>query len=140
MLPLVELTDTTTCKLRLHGLFSLRFATHKLPHLWLWDPTQRFKSPVFDLVATTRFHQHLIRVLVSVNTCRVRRLQKHSDLTEVTHKSFKSLQNIVRVFLLDLEVLDWNPKRFRGRGPNLNFAKFDLLCESSNSVKTPLNV
>ena len=32
--PLVELTDTTTCKLRIHGLLlSLAFAKHKHPHL-----------------------------------------------------------------------------------------------------------
>ena len=30
LLPLVELTDMTTCKLRLHRLFSLGFAKHKL--------------------------------------------------------------------------------------------------------------
>ena len=34
--PPIELTDTTTCKLRIHGLLlSLAFAKHKHPRLWL---------------------------------------------------------------------------------------------------------
>ena len=62
---LVELTDTTTCKLRIHGLLlSLAFAKHKHPCLWLWDPTQRFSntnSPVCDSKTTFEGldHQHL---------------------------------------------------------------------------------
>jgi len=32
LLPLVELNDMTTCKLRLHRLFSLGFAAHKLSY------------------------------------------------------------------------------------------------------------
>ena len=61
---LVELTDTTTCKLRIHGLLSLAFAKHKHPRLWLWDPTQRFSnsnSPVCDSKTTLEGldHQHL---------------------------------------------------------------------------------
>ena len=43
--PPVELTDTTTYKLRIHGLLlSLAFAKHKHPRLWLWDLTQRFSN------------------------------------------------------------------------------------------------
>ena len=43
--PPVELTNTTTCKLRIHGLLlSLAFAKHKHSRLWLWDPTQRFSN------------------------------------------------------------------------------------------------
>ena len=63
--PPIELTDTTTCKLRIHGLlFSLAFAKHKHPCLWLWDPTQRFSntnSPVCDFKTTLEGldHQHL---------------------------------------------------------------------------------
>ena len=63
--PPVELTDMTTCKLRIHGLLlSLAFAKHKHPHLWLWDPTQRFSntnSPVCDSKTTLEGldHQHL---------------------------------------------------------------------------------
>ena len=63
--PSVELTDTTTCKLRIHGLLlSLAFAKHKHPRLWLWDPTQRFSntnSPVCDSKTTLEGldHQHL---------------------------------------------------------------------------------
>ena len=30
-------------QLQLHELLYLRFAEHKLPRLWLWDPTQRFQ-------------------------------------------------------------------------------------------------
>ena len=63
--PLVELTDTTMCKLRIHELLlSLAFAKHKHPRLWLWDPTQRFSntnSPVCDSKTTFEGldHQHL---------------------------------------------------------------------------------
>ena len=63
--PPVELTDTTTCKLRIHGLLlSLAFAKHKHPRLWLWDPTQRFSntnSPICDSKTTLESldHQHL---------------------------------------------------------------------------------
>ena len=63
--PLVELTDTTTCKLRIYRLLlSLAFAKHKHPRLWLWDPTQRFSntnSPVCDSKTTLEGldHQHL---------------------------------------------------------------------------------
>ena len=61
----IELTDTTTCKLRVHGLLlSLAFAKHKHPRLWLWDPTQRFSntnSPICDSNTTLEGldHQHL---------------------------------------------------------------------------------
>ena len=68
--PPVEFTDTTTCKLRIHGLrihgllLSLAFAKHKHPRLWLWDPTQKFSntnSPVCDSKTTLEGldHQHL---------------------------------------------------------------------------------
>ena len=63
--PLVELTDTTTCKLRIYRLLlSLAFAKHKHPRLWLWDPIQRFSntnSPVCDSKTTLEGldHQHL---------------------------------------------------------------------------------
>ena len=63
--PPVELTDTTMCKFRIYELLlSLDFAEHKHPHLWLWDPTQRFSntnSPVCDSKTTLEGldHQHL---------------------------------------------------------------------------------
>ena len=63
--PPVELTDTTTCKLWIHGLLlSLVFTKQKHPRLWLWDPTQRFNntnSPVCDSKTTLESldHQHL---------------------------------------------------------------------------------
>ena len=63
--PLVELTDTITCKLRIHRLLlSLAFAKHKHPRLWLWDLTQRFSntnSPVCDSKTNLEGldHQHL---------------------------------------------------------------------------------
>ena len=62
--PPIELTNTTTCKLWIHGLlFSLAFAKHKRPRLWLWDPTQRFSntnSPVCDSKTTLEvLDQHL---------------------------------------------------------------------------------
>ena len=41
-------------QLKLHGLFYLEFAKHKLPHFLLWEPTQRIKSlAVVDLLVTT---------------------------------------------------------------------------------------
>ena len=52
--------------------FSLRFAEHRLPHLWLWDLIQKFQITLVDLAAT-RFHQHLIVNLVLVDTCRIRK-------------------------------------------------------------------
>ena len=63
--PPVELTDTTMCKLRIHGLLlSLAFAKHKHPRLWFWNPTQRFSntnSHVCDSKTTLEGldHQHL---------------------------------------------------------------------------------
>ena len=63
--PSIELTDTTTCKLRIHRLLlSLAFAKHKHSRLWLWDPIQRFSntnSPVCDSKTTFEGldHQHL---------------------------------------------------------------------------------
>ena len=63
--PPVELTDTTTCKLRIHGLLlSLTFTKHKHPRLLLWDLTQRFSntnSLVCDSKTTLEGldHQHL---------------------------------------------------------------------------------
>ena len=119
-------------QLRLHGLFSLGFAEHKLPCIWLWDPTKRFRSPIVDLVAATRFHQHLIVDLVPLDTCRVRRLQNLSNLTGVTHKSSNSHKNVVRVFLLYLEVLDWNPKCFPGLGLNSKFGESNFWLVGSN--------
>ena len=63
--PPVELIDTITCKLQIHGLLlSLAFAKHKHPRLWFWDPTKRFSntnSPVCDSKTTLEGldHQHL---------------------------------------------------------------------------------
>ena len=128
MLPLVELTNITTCNFDSID-FSLLDLLNTSSHTYDFKiPLKCFKSPVVvDLITATRFHQHLIIDLVSVDTCRVRKLQNLSDLTGVTHKSSKSLQNVVRVFLLYLEVLDWNPKRFHGLGPDLNFVEFAFL-------------
>ena len=107
-------SDTTNSSL-------LDLLKHKLPRLWNEIPLKGFGSSVVNLVAATRFHQYLIVDLVSADACGVRRLQNLSDLTRVTHKSSKSLQNIVRVFRLYWGVLDWNPKRLHGLGPNLKF-------------------
>ena len=118
--PPVELTDTTTCKLRIHRLLlSLAFAKHKYPHLWLWDPTQRFSntnSPVYDSKATLESldHQHLwwqekaatstisdleiLQGIASVEDIRelfrnktLNTKETHSFLSEKTHK------NVLRV-------------------------------------------
>ena len=85
-------------------------------------PSKGFRSLLVDL-AVTRFHQHLIEDLVLVDTCKVR-MYKTSQISqeELTSLS-RSLQNVVRVFILYLGVLDWNPKCFRRLGPSLNSAK-----------------
>ena len=106
MLHLVELTNTTTCSFDSTNS-SLLDLQNTSSHTYDFEiPLNGFGSLVVDLVVATRFHQHLIVDLVSVDTCRVRRLQNLTNLTGVTQKSSKSLQNIVRVFLLYLEVLD----------------------------------
>ena len=107
MLPLVELTNTTTCNFDSTDS-SLLDLLNTSSHTYDFEiPLKGFRSTVnVDLVAATRFHQQLIVDLVPVETCRVRRLYNLTDLTGLTHKSSKSLQNVVRVFLLYLEVLD----------------------------------
>ena len=128
MLPLVELTYTTTCTSDSTNSFFLDLLNTS-SHAYDFEiPLKGFKSSVVvDLVVATRFHQHLIINLIPIDTCRVRRLQNLTDLTGVTQKSSRSLQNIVRVFLSYLEVLDWNPKHFHGIGLDLNFVEFDFL-------------
>ena len=130
----------TTCKFRLHGLFSLEFAAHKLPCLCFDISLKGFRSLDVDLATATRFHQHLIIDLVPIDTCGIRRLQNLSDLTGITHKSSKSLQNIFRVFLLYLGVLDWNPKHFRRLRPNLKFCRnwFTAILDWSSFIEIEL--
>ena len=89
--------------------------------------TLRSHSKVSDqlqlliFVVATRFYHCLIVDLVSVNACVVRRYKTSQISQRVTHKSFKSLQNVARVSLLYVYKLDWNHKRFRGLGPSLKF-------------------
>ena len=87
--------------------------------------TLRFHSKVSDhlqlliFVAATRFYHRLIVDLASVDACIVRRYKTSQISQRVTHKSFKSMQNIARVSLLYVDKLDWNPKRFCGLGIGL---------------------
>ena len=99
--------------------------------------TLRSHSKVSDhlqlliFVIVTRFYQCLIVDLALVDACVVRRYNTFQISQGVTHKSSKGLQNVVRVFFLYVDKLDWNPKRFRGLRPclkilqNLIFAIFD---------------
>ena len=68
-------------------------------------------------VATTRFYQCLIVDLTPVDACVVRRYNTSQISKEVTHKSSKDLQNVIRVSLLYVDKLDWNLNRFRGLEP-----------------------
>ena len=62
-------------QLRLHGLFYLRFAKHKLLVYDFEIPLKGFKSPpIVDLYAATCFHSFLIVDLIPVDACRVRKL------------------------------------------------------------------
>ena len=85
-------------------------------------PSKGFRSLLVDL-AVTRFHQHLIVDLVPVDTCKVRMYKTFQISQEELTSLSRSLQNVVRVFILYLGVLDWNPKCFRRLGPSLNSAK-----------------
>ena len=133
MLHLVELTNTITCSFNSTNSSLLDLQNTSSHSYDFQIPLNGFRLLVVDLVVVTRFHQHLIVDLVPIDTCRVRRLHNLTDLTKVTQKSSKSLQNVVRVFLLYLEVLDWNPKRFR-LGPVLNSIEFDLLWFSIGQI------
>ena len=75
MLPLVELTNITTCNFDSID-FSLLDLLNTSSHTYDFEiPLKGFRSPVIvDLVAATRFHQHLTVDLVLVETCRVKRL------------------------------------------------------------------
>ena len=109
------------CKLWIHELLlSLDLQQHKQPCLWLWDSTQRFQITISnDLDAATIFYLHLIVDLALVDSCIVRRYKTSKISQRVTYKSSKSLQNIVRVSLLYIKKLEWNPKHFRGLGFDL---------------------
>ena len=72
MLPPIELTNTTTCNSDSTD-FSLLDLLNTSSHAYDFEiPLKGFRSPLIDLAAT-KFHQHLIVNLVSVDTCRVRR-------------------------------------------------------------------
>ena len=70
-------------------------------------------------VVATRFYHHLIVDLALVDTYVVKRYNTFQISQGLTHKSSKSLKNIVRVSLLYVDKLNWNPKRFCGLGPYL---------------------
>ena len=119
----------TTCKLQIHKLLlSLDLHKHKLPCLWLWDPTQRFQITINnDLDATTMFYQRLIVDLALVDSCVVRMYKTYQISQRVTHKSFRSLKNVARISLLYVEKLEWNPKCFRELGPDLKICKISVI-------------
>ena len=61
---------------------SLLDLQHTSSHAYdLEIPLKGFRSPLVDLATATRFHQHLIVDLVSVDTCRVKR-HKTSQISE----------------------------------------------------------
>ena len=74
--------------------------------------TLRSHSKVSDhlqlliFVAAIRFYQFLIIDLALVDVYVVRRYNTFHISQEVTHKSFKGLQNIARFFLLYVDKLD----------------------------------
>ena len=75
MLPPVKLTNMITCSSNStdSSLLDLQHTSSHTYHFKI--PLKCFKSPVgVDLIAATRFYQHLIINLVLVDTCRVRRL------------------------------------------------------------------
>ena len=119
----VELTDTTMCKLRIHGpLLSLAFAKHKHPRLWLWDPTQRFSNTNFlvcDFKTTLEGldHQHLwwlekaatftipdLEILQGIAPVEdIRELFRNKSLNTKEAHSFlseKPHKNVLRVFFI----------------------------------------
>ena len=132
--------------------FSFGFALHKHPHLWLWDPTQRF-SKTNSLVCVSKTtlkglnHQQLLifvasssylLILIVWEWFLVVTLEEEGTIPFRSHKStFKVSQiceNVVRVFFLYLVVLDWNPKCFHGLGPNLNYVEKSCLRFSIGRV------
>ena len=122
-------------QLRLYGLFYLGFAKTKLHVCDFEISLKGLRFPLaVDLYAVACTHQFFIVDLVPVDAHRVRRYSNLSNLIGVTHKSFKSLQNIVRVFLLYLEVLDWKPKHFCQLRPNSKSAKSIFLRFSIGQV------
>ena len=96
--------------------------------MWLWDLTQRFQITISnDLDAAPMFYNCLIVDLAPVYSCIVKRYKTSQISQGVTHKSSKSLKNVVRVSLLYVEKLEWNPKRFRGLGPDLKICRIFVL-------------
>ena len=65
-------------------------------------PFKNFKSPLVDLAATTKFHQHLIVDFVPVDTYGVRRYKTSQKSQRVT-QVFKKSENIARVSLLHVK-------------------------------------
>ena len=114
---------------KIHGLIIfLDLHQHKHPCLWLWDSTQRFQITISnDFDAATMFYQRLIVDLASVDSCVVRRYKTSQISQRVTHKSSKSLKNVARVSILYVEKLEWNPKCFRGLGPDLKICRIFVL-------------
>ena len=86
--------------------------------------------PFSDPVAATRFYHCLIIDLVLVDSCVVRRHKTSQISQRVTHKSSKSLKNVVRVSLLHVDKLEWNPKCFHGLRLDLKFCRIPFFCDS----------
>ena len=124
-LPLVELTNTTMCNFDSTDSFLLNLLNTNF-HICNFEISLKgFRSPsVVDLYEAICFHQFLIVNLVSVDACRVRKLQKPHKSHRSNSQVFQEL--LIRVFILYLVVLDWNPKRYLGLRPNLKSAKHDF--------------
>ena len=115
----------TTSKLRIFFFSDLQ--QHKQSCLWLWDLTQRFQITISnDLDAATMFYNCLIVDLAPVYSCIVKRYKTSQISQGVTHKSSKSLKNVVRVSLLYVEKLEWNPKCFHKLGNVLKICRISI--------------
>ena len=93
-------------------------------------------------VATTRFYQCLIVDLTPVDACVVRRYNTSQISKEVTHKSSKDLQNVIRVSLLYVDKLDWNLNRFRGLEPYFKILQnlISAILDRSNLIFDQLSL
>ena len=100
-------------------------------------PLKCFGSPpVVDHVAATRFYHRLIGDLAPIYSCVVRRYKTSQLSQRVTHKSSINLKNLVRVSLLYVDKLEWNPKRFCRHGPDLKFSRitFSSILDRSSLI------
>ena len=125
MLLYVELTDMTTCQLRIHRiLLSWIYSNHKYFYLWLWDSSQRFCCSLNVLYAATETTiKFLMWILILIALCVCLKVQtsqisqKNQDTTQ--QRLLKRSQGFS--FYARSETL--NPTRHMGLGCVWNFCK-----------------